>query len=71
MTTPTVGRAAALGIVTAVVAAGLTVGTTAPASAHDRFGDHVRSCAQTMGFDGEHNPGMHRGASGWHPDHTC
>jgi len=30
------------------------------------YGQHVRDCAQTMGgFTGDHNPGMHRGASGW------
>jgi hypothetical protein len=29
------------------------------------FGQHVRTCAQTMGFSGEHNPGMHHGAAGW------
>lgn len=30
------------------------------------FGQHVRDCEQTMGgFTGDHNPGMHRGASGW------
>jgi hypothetical protein len=23
------------------------------------------TCAQTMGFDGEHNPDMHAGFSGW------
>ena len=36
----------------------------APPPAAD-FGQHVVRCAQTMGFDGTHNPGMHRGASGW------
>lgn len=29
------------------------------------FGQHVSTCAQTMGFNGGHNPGMHHGASGW------
>ena len=29
------------------------------------FGQHVRECAQQVGFSGEHNPGMHRGAVGW------
>lgn len=36
----------------------------APASAGS-FGQHVRTCAQDMGFSGTHNPGMHRGAAGW------
>ena len=59
-------------------AAALTAGATLvlggvafPASADDEFGQHVRACAQTMGFDGGHNPGMHRGASGWSTDHGC
>lgn len=29
------------------------------------FGQHVSTCAQTMGLNGDHHPGMHRGASGW------
>lgn len=29
------------------------------------FGQHVSTCAQTMGFSADHNPGMHQGASGW------
>ena len=36
----------------------------APPSA-GAFGQHVRSCAQDVGFSGTHNPGMHRGAAGW------
>lgn len=32
------------------------------------YGQHVRQCAQEHGFDGSHNPGMHRGAAGWHHD---
>jgi len=45
-----------------------------PAQAADSaadYGQHVTVCAQTMGFDGMHNPGMHRGISGWDPSHTC
>ena len=45
-----------------------------PAQAADTnadFGQHVRTCAQTMGFDGMHNPGMHQGKSGWDPSHSC
>jgi hypothetical protein len=49
----------------------LTGGIAAPAGAEDEFGQHVQRCAQTMGFDGEHNPGTHEGAHGWSPDHTC
>jgi hypothetical protein len=29
------------------------------------FGQHVSECAQTMGFSGDHNPGMHQGFAGW------
>ena len=35
------------------------------------FGQHVRTCAQTMGFSGTHNPGMHQGFAGWNPTETC
>ena len=41
-------------------AAGASAATPGPA-----FGDHVVQCAQTMGFSGTHNPGMHQGNSGW------
>jgi hypothetical protein len=30
-----------------------------------QYGQHVRQCAQIMGFTGEHNPGMHHGFAGW------
>lgn len=60
-------RAATLTAVAAILAGGLA----APAAAADDFGQHVRTCAQTMGFDGEHNPGLHQGFNGWSPEHTC
>lgn len=41
------------------------------AGAAGEFGQHVQQCAQTIGFNGEHNPGMHAGHHGWSPDHTC
>ena len=34
-------------------------------SGNDGFGRHVASCVRASGFDGAHNPGMHRGAAGW------
>ncbi len=48
----------------------LTAALTLPASAAladtpDSFGAHVRDCAQSVGLSGDHNPGMHDGASGW------
>lgn len=54
-------------LVTAVVAA---TGAAAPTMADD-FGRHVRTCAQAHGFDGDHNPGMHQGITGWDPTHAC
>ncbi len=35
------------------------------------YGQHVVTCTQTMGFSGNHNPGMHMGFAGWSPAHTC
>lgn len=32
------------------------------------FGEHVVTCGQTMGFTGQHNPGMHTGFGAWDPD---
>lgn len=56
---------------TGLAAGVLTVGAGTPAVAADDFGNHVSTCAQTMGFSGDHNPGMHQGRRGWDPDHTC
>ena len=67
MTVPLTVSTAAL----TLVAAGLAAGIAAPASADDQFGEHVKTCTQTVGFDGVHNPGMHEGYSGWSPDHAC
>lgn len=49
----------------------ITVGAWTPATAAGDFGDHVSTCAQTMGFGADHNPGMHQGFHGWDPTHTC
>ena len=38
---------------------------TAQAADGQDFGDHVSSCARAVGFNGVHNPGMHRGITGW------
>jgi hypothetical protein len=45
----------------------LMAGPAAAATPADagNFGTHVSTCAQTMGFSGAHNPGMHRGVAGW------
>lgn len=49
----------------AMVLAAPTAAQAQPAQAGPGFGQHVSQCAQTMGFNGEHNPGMHHGLSGW------
>jgi len=62
------------GVVSAVAGAVLLAAPTG-AYAQDAtgrdYGHHVAHCAQTMGFDGTHNPGMHRGYAGWSPMHPC
>ena len=54
---------------TPVVAATLIIAVPGGALASTQTGadngQHVRVCAQTMGFTGQHNPGMHQGFSGW------
>ena len=52
-------------------AGALTAGPAQAADANSDFGHHVSNCAQTMGFDGTHNPGTHQGKSGWQPGHMC
>jgi len=56
-------------LATALAGAVLVLATPTAAQAADAtgedFGQHVRTCAQTMGFTGEHNPGMHAGYAGW------
>lgn len=51
--------------------AGVGLLSAAPAQAdvtNDDFGRHVVQCTE-MGLDGTHNPGMHRGITGWQ-DHS-
>jgi len=50
----------------------LVPGTATAAGAGEDFSQHVRTCVQTMGFDGMDNPGtMHQGFAGWDPSHVC
>ena len=56
--------AAAVAIAAALVIAAPTAALANEPSGAE-YGQHVRHCAQTMGFTGEHNPGMHRGFAGW------
>jgi len=53
-----------VGVVAAVVGVGSTAGASVDTAGRE-FGQHVSHCAQTIGFDGAHNPGMHRGYAGW------
>ena len=45
--------------------------SAAAATTRSDIGDHVGMCVQTMGFNGQHNPGMHHGFAGWDPAHAC
>jgi len=64
-------RLAARGTVLSAVVMATAVGAAAPATAAGDFGEHVSTCAQTIGFSADHNPGMHQGFQGWHATHTC
>ena len=63
-------KAAGVAAATAALALASPAVATATGSGAD-FGQHVRDCTQSMGFDGTHNPGMHHGFAGWHPGHVC
>ncbi|MFG2058698.1 hypothetical protein ACGFI9_32205 [Micromonospora sp. NPDC048930] len=58
-----VALTAALATTAVVLATPATAFADGPSGAD--FGQHVRTCAQTMGFTGQHNPGMHSGYAGW------
>ena len=64
-------RRAASGSVAAAAVLTIVVGAGTPATAAGDFGGHVSTCAQTIGFTADHNPGMHQGLHGWDPTHTC
>jgi hypothetical protein len=63
-------RLFAAGVV-AGAALALASGAATPAAAAGDFGDHFSSCAQSVGFNADHNPGMHQGLHGWDPNHAC
>lgn len=56
-------------IVTVATAAALLLVPAAAfgATADENFGSHVAQPAQTHGFSGTHNPGVHQGAANWMP----
>lgn len=65
MTTP---RRIALALITLAGVIVLAPGTASASSSSpdaQPFGQHVRHCTQTIGFSGQHNPGMHQGNAGW------
>lgn len=66
-------RSAAVAAVAAFAAVMASSPASASASTPDAatYGQHVVECTQSMPFDQQHNPGMHRGFSMWDPDHTC
>lgn len=55
----------------AAVAAVALIPSSAAAGEGRDFGHHVVHCAQSVGFDGAHNPGMHQGFRGFAADHAC
>lgn len=56
----------------AIVVAALSVAGPALAQPRgDEFGSHVADCTQDVGFDGAHNPGVHRGGAGWDGGAEC
>lgn len=61
---------AVLATMVAVVIVPAAAWADAGATGRD-FGRHVVMCAQTIGFSGQHNPGVHQGFVGWDPSHTC
>jgi len=64
------GKLVAAGTITAALVLTPAI-ASAGTSTGQEFGQHVRTCAQTMGFNGTHNPGMHQGFAGWNPAETC
>lgn len=64
-------RAVGLGALTLIAAMAGSTGVIVQAVAADDFGRHVVSCAQDVGLDGDHNPGMHPGRVGWDPSGVC
>ena len=56
--------------ITIVSLSGSGLARAQSSSGNEGFGRHVVSCVRVGGFDGAHNPGMHRGAAGW-DGHDC
>ena len=60
-----------IGLALALTALVIGIGAASPAAAGSDFGQHVSTCSRTMGFSGQHNPGMHQGFHGWDANHEC
>jgi hypothetical protein len=62
-------KRARLVTVAAVIATTGTFVVAVPAAASAAtgrdFGQHVRTCVDTVVFGGDYNPGMHSGYAGW------
>ncbi len=60
-----IARFAAVGAALVLPLLASSPASAAPPQDAGTFGQHVRVCAQLVGFSGDHNPGMHHGAAGW------
>ena len=64
-------RRLAIIVATTVAVATPVLAFPSPAQAgQPEFGQHVSQCAQVHHLGAEHNPGSHRGVTGWN-DMTC
>jgi hypothetical protein len=57
--------AAITGVILMAGIGSLSIAFAGESPSGSSFGRHVSNCAQTMGFSGEHNPGMHQGFADW------
>lgn len=66
-----ISRMIVAGVAVAIALVAYPGGALADADEGATYGGHVVHCAQSVGFDGVHNPGMHNGYAGWNPAHSC
>jgi hypothetical protein len=62
------GTVFAAGLVAALLSNGTASAEPEPP---DPYATHVLECLHVHGFDGDMNPGMHHGRSGWEATHQC
>lgn len=65
MNKPSILSTAVVSTIAAFVLATPVAASAQAAPTGRDFGHHVAECAQTTGMDATHNPGMHRGFTGW------